>query len=391
MLPEQLAAVTSSALVALQFLIWCGLARCPGYCKDGHKWNAIVQGSTTKAKTAEDSSEERQGKRKRKSFQEPRQSQHPLFRCYYRPASPKKRGRPSKASLAELAGKDPVCKGVQCRQAASWRKFCPVADLLPDSIGPQKLVALLYWFSQLTGIQKAAAYTGCDRGTVGKIYNIIRSYLVAVLQKQNTQLLGSPRHICCVDECFLAKRKPSKQLRGRSTRPMRMLVVGIVEFDHETKKETGRVVLRLVRNRSSRTLTNLVRSIVRPGTTVVTDEWRGYNGLSKAGYKHQKVNHSKNEKVNAEGLGTNPVEGLFSRVRRFLRQNYVRMPSRKNYGLLLAEYCWRRSVLGEQTLPPRQWPKAAFWRLLATMKEVVPREYLVRRASYKQEAGCPGS
>ena len=68
MLPEQLAAVTSSALVALQFLIWCGLARCPGYCKDGHKWNAIVQGSTTKAKTAEDSSEERQGKRKRKSF-----------------------------------------------------------------------------------------------------------------------------------------------------------------------------------------------------------------------------------------------------------------------------------------------------------------------------------
>ena len=95
--------------------------------------------------------------------------------------------------------------------------------------------------------------------------------------------------------------------------------------------------------------------------------------------------------MNAEGLGTNPVEGLFSRVRRFLRQNYVRMPSRKNYGLLLAEYCWRRSVLGEQTLPPRQWPKAAFWRLLATMKEVVPREYLVRRASYKQEAGCPDS
>ena len=206
--------------------------------------------------------------------------------------------------------------------------------------------------------------------------------------KLSDQLLRSPRHICCADECFLAKRKPSKQLRTRSTRPMRMLVVGIVELDHETKKETGRVVLRLVRNRSS---PNLVRSIVRPGTTVVTDEWRGYNGLSKAGYKHQKVNHSKNEKVNAEGLGTNPVEGLFSRVRRFLRQNYVRMPSRKNYGLLLAEYCWRRSALGEQTLPPRQWPKAAFWRLLATMKEVVPREYLVRRASYKQEAGCPDS
>ena len=279
-------------------------------------------------------------------------------------------------------------------QTSAMPASCVLAQILPckpDSIGPQKLVGLLYWFSQLTGIQKAAAYTGCDRVSVGRIYNTFRSYLVAFLHKQNTQLLGSHRHICCVDECFLAKRKASKQLRGRTTRPMRMLVVGIVELDQETRKETGRLVLRLVRNRSSRTLTSLVRSTVRPGTTVVTDEWRGYNGLTQAGFKHVKVNHSKNEKVNAEGLGTNPVEGLFSRVRRFLRQNYVRMPARKNYGLLLAEYCWRRSVLGEQTVPPRQWPKAAFWRLLATMKEVIPSDYLVRRASYKQEAGCPDS
>ena len=85
------------------------------------------------------------------------------------------------------------------------------------------------------------------------------------------------------------------------------------------------------------------------------------------------------------------MEGLLSMDRRFLRQNYVRMPSCKNYGSLLAEYCWRRSVLGEQTLHPGQWPKAAFWHLLASMKEVVPRDYLVRRASYKQEAGCPDS
>ena len=170
--------------------------------------------------------------------------------------------------------------------------------------------------------------------------------------KLSDQLLRSPRHICCADECFLAKRKPSKQLRTRSTRPMRMLVVGIVELDHETKKETGRVVLRLVRNRSSR---NLVRSIVRPGTTVVTDEWRGYNGLSKAGYKHQKVNHSKNEKVNAEGLGTNPVEGLFSRVRRFLRQKlrqdaFAQKLWTAACGVLLAAQCVGGADLAPQTM-----------------------------------------
>ena len=94
----------------------------------------------------------RKGKTETQIIWEPAERQHPLFRCYYRPTSPKKCGRWSMASLAELEGKEPVYKGVQCRQAASWRKFCPVADLLPDSIGPQKLVTLLYWFSQLTAI-----------------------------------------------------------------------------------------------------------------------------------------------------------------------------------------------------------------------------------------------
>ena len=91
------------------------------------------------------------------------------------------------------------------------------------------------------------------------------------------------------------------------------------------------------------TLTTLVCSIVRSGITAVADEWCGYNGLSKAGYKHEKVKHNKNQKVSAEGLESHPIEGLFSRVGRFVRQNYVRMSSCKNYGLQLAEYCWRLS------------------------------------------------
>ena len=123
--------------------------------------------------------------------------------------------------------------------------------------------------------------------------------------------------------------------------------------------------------RTNWTLTTLVCSIVRSGITAVADEWCGYNGLRKAGYKHEKVKHSKNQKVSAEGLESHPIEGLFSRVRRFVRQNYVRMPSHKNYGLQLVLLA---TVLGETTnpksvplhpkQPDRQWPKAGFWHLL---------------------------
>ena len=144
--------VTSSALVALQFLIWCGLARCPGYCKHGRKWNAIVPASTTRAKTkaAEDKPEERKGNRKRWTESAP-----PFPMLLPTSFSPRSVIRsPSKASLAQFAGKEPVCKGVQCRQAASWCKFCPVAYLLPDSIGPQKLVGLFIGSVSLHGFKR---------------------------------------------------------------------------------------------------------------------------------------------------------------------------------------------------------------------------------------------
>ena len=49
---------------------------------------------------------------------------------------------------------------------------------MPSSIDPERLVHLLFWFSQLVGIQKTATYCSCDRTTVGKVFNIIRQHLV---------------------------------------------------------------------------------------------------------------------------------------------------------------------------------------------------------------------
>ena len=44
--------------------------------------------------------------------------------------------------------------------------------------------------------------------------------------------------------------------------------------------------------RDSRTLLALIEKHVEPGTTIFTDCWRAYNGLTELGFPHYTVNHT---------------------------------------------------------------------------------------------------
>ena len=43
------------------------------------------------------------------------------------------------------------------------------------------------------------------------------------------------------------------------------------------------------------TIEGVVKNNVKPGTTVSTDEWQGYNDLHLLGMKHDRVKHSAKE------------------------------------------------------------------------------------------------
>jgi hypothetical protein len=51
--------------------------------------------------------------------------------------------------------------------------------------------------------------------------------------------------------------------------------------------------IEVIQDTKARTLKPLVKKYVEKGTTLVSDEWLGYHGLSSI-YNHQIVNHSKN-------------------------------------------------------------------------------------------------
>jgi len=88
------------------------------------------------------------------------------------------------------------------------------------------------------------------------------------------------------------------------------------------------------------TLLNKVSQHVERGSTVVTDEWGGYNGLSYVyGYRHERVGHSAGEWVR-DRFHTNGIEGAWSL---FKRQVYGihHWISAKHVDRYLDEFTWR--------------------------------------------------
>ncbi len=86
-----------------------------------------------------------------------------------------------------------------------------------------------------------------------------------------------------VDESYIGGEKAGKRGRGAENK---VLVVGAVDI---RGKYANRLRLKVIPNASGITLLSFIKSNVETGSTVKTDDWPSYSGLSKAGYKHSVV------------------------------------------------------------------------------------------------------
>lgn len=142
-----------------------------------------------------------------------------------------------------------------------------------------------------------------------------------------------------IDEAFLGKGNKSYNWSAISTR--KQPIIGMIERD------TKKCRLFLVPDRKADTLESLILNNVEPGSTIFTDSWKGYFGLSKY-YTHEFVDHSKREFVRGN-VHTNSIESIWRHMKRNIRGAHIKITERyvQQY---INEACWRHNTRGESTM-----------------------------------------
>lgn len=192
-----------------------------------------------------------------------------------------------------------------------------------------KIVLLLVGWILKYSKQTLTRETGFSDVTVAKLLSKFRQLLCVWLIETSTKIGGVGKTVE-IDESAFGRRKYN---RGRITKTR--WVVGGVE------RGSKKCFLKIVERRDQNTLHRVIEEYVEPGTTVMTDCWKGYSNLENLGFRHRTVNHSLNfvDPINRT-THTQNIEAQWSKIKRDMRRRIGRMCA-TNFETYLIEYTWR--------------------------------------------------
>ena len=305
---------------SLWFLVWYGLLVMPQCCGNGHEWT---------------------------NFNRNKEGGNYFLHCTARVVV-EGLPPPQDDEDDESAGSSSPKKKM-CNKKLTWRRPGTLAHYCARTMGPDKYLRCLYWFSDDCPYRTARKHAKASPKVWGTFVHRVRSILWLVMSRGQDQL-GGPGKIVAVDETWLTTKKRVRGgFRGRETAGTKTTVLGMAEIDLESRRCTGKCRLLQIPDRKASTLQRHVRAHVLPGSLVFTDAYVGYRWLGKrgSGYVHRCVNHKKKEFSRTEEIfgvnvvvSSNAAEGLFGRLKAWVRKKGVKKVGKNTYGHLLAEFLW---------------------------------------------------
>lgn len=146
-----------------------------------------------------------------------------------------------------------------------------------------------------------------------------------------------------VDETYIGGKEKNKHAYKRINQGRgsvgKLIVAGI-------KQRGGLVVAQPIENTSSQTLKGFIYRNVKSGSTVYTDNFKSYKGMT--GYAHQSVNHSVGEYVKAQAH-TNGIESFWALLKRGYYGIYHHM-SAKHLHRYVNEFSFRHNTASIGTM-----------------------------------------
>lgn len=233
-----------------------------------------------------------------------------------------------------------LCKSEKCLKASkTGYRF----SLYVGTIFENTNYALKTWFKVLylmlqskKGMSALQIKRMLGMGSYRTAWYMCHRLRAGLMDPEFQKLMG----IVEVDETFIGGKDRNRPFKKRSggmpgTASGKVTVIGAIS-------RKGNVVCQVIERADERTLIGFVeRTVSEQVKLVATDDHRGYQNLSEGGYRHQKVNHSKDEYVRGM-VHTNSMESFWSLLKRGVMGTYHNV-SRKYLPLYLNEFTFRHN------------------------------------------------
>ena len=192
-----------------------------------------------------------------------------------------------------------------------------------------KVNKILRCFCADLSATQTALLIGINRNTANAWFMRCRAIIATFQEEQVHQSSGSFE----LDESYFGG--PRKKLHAEDRRKRGRGAENKVPVFGIKKRDDGTVYTKIIENASKQTLFPIIRDLIKKRNSIIyTDKFRTYDGLVFDGYKHYRINHSK-QYSNRRGNHINGIENFWS----FAKQRLAKFHglSRKNFYYHLKE------------------------------------------------------
>jgi transposase-like protein len=219
-----------------------------------------------------------------------------------------------------------VCKKRTCRSEKQVRND---TWLTGSKLSLPKIVHFIYcWANQYTSIAFCEKELEMSHNAIVDWNNYLREVCANSLL-ENPTTIGGVNDFVEIDESLFVRRKHNK---GRQV--SEQWVFGGIS------RNTNECFLIAVPNRAAATLVPIIETYIKPGTTIMSDEWKAYDKLGEVGYNHLTVNHSLNFVDPLSGAHTQRVENMWKNAK--MRNKKHCGTAQSMIDSYLCEFMWRQ-------------------------------------------------